>query len=188
MVDINIFIINVRYVITFLHCAFTNFIPTFVFYFSPDCFYFCIWYPDLIILIWFIKFFSSISHNPFSIHKTCTIFPNSCSIPFLSALSKHSNAFMYSLFSHFPARVLQYSCFCFFLDNFDTPTPEVVTCKTSWLVGAWGGWAPSHFPQAVQVSLIKFIYLLHLIKWLICVRLYPHQYFYRDTIPRQAAS
>ena len=40
MVDINISIINVRYVITFLYCTFINFIPTFVFCFSPGCFYF----------------------------------------------------------------------------------------------------------------------------------------------------
>ena len=37
-----------------------------------------------------------------------------------------------------------------FLGNFDTPTPEVVACKTS----GPGGWAPSHFPQAVQVTFV----------------------------------
>ena len=56
---------------------------------------------DLIILIWFIRFFSSISQIPFSTHKSCTIFPIPFLTPFFSALIKHSNAFMHSLLSHF---------------------------------------------------------------------------------------
>ena len=104
MVDINIFIINICFVITFLYCTFIYFIPAFVLYFfflivSISIF---VTQPlDLIIRFWFIRLFSSISHISFSIHKSCTIFPIPFSTPFSSSLNKHSNGFMYSLFSHF---------------------------------------------------------------------------------------
>ena len=102
MVDV-IFIINIRCAITFLYCTVIYFISTFVFYFSPGYFYFYICYPTFgrIILIWFIRFFSSVSHIPFSIHKSCTIFSIPFLTPFSSVLYKNSNPFMYSLFSHF---------------------------------------------------------------------------------------
>ena len=68
-----------------------------------------------------------------------------------------------------------------FLGDFDTPTPEVVACKTS-------GSRCSGYLQVVQAPLIKFIYLEHLIKKIDMCNVVSSPVFYRDTITRQAAS
>ena len=72
-----------------------------------------------------------------------------------------------------------------FLGDFDTPTPEVVACKTSWAGSSGTVTLPSSSSNPPWLN--SFICNISW-KRLICVRLYHHHYFYRDTITRQAAS
>ena len=72
-----------------------------------------------------------------------------------------------------------------FLGDFDTPTPEVVTCKTS----GPGDSGTVTLPTGSSGTPWFDLFICHIsLQSLICVKSYHHQYFYCDTITRQAAS